>query len=87
MAPIHQPQLLGHSYYRSWQTGGRQGVVELQSPVSTHDSPAELSVSSRDARFAFIIKYTCKKFYQNKYKQRKGHPCTGIGALYRPHGL
>jgi len=24
MAPIHQPQLLGHSYYCSWQTGGRQ---------------------------------------------------------------
>ena len=36
----------------------------LQSPVSTHDSPAELPVSSQDARFAFIIKYGCKKLQQ-----------------------
>jgi hypothetical protein len=87
MALIHQLQLLGHSYYRSCQTGGRQGVVELQSPVSTNDIPAELPVPSRDAQLAFIVKYTCKKFYHNKYKQGKVHPRTGTEALYRPHGL
>jgi len=45
-ALIHQPRLSGHSPYHTWQTGGRQGTVECQPPVSTHDSPAELPVSS-----------------------------------------